>query len=445
MENNLVGYRFSPTGEELINHYLKNKILGKSWLVDHAISEVNICRYEPWFLPCKFISLTHSFIIDHLLISSLVAALSKLESKDLVWYFFSPKEYTSAKKNVTKRTTPSGYWKATGVDRKIKDRRGNGVEIGIKKTLVYYEGRVPNGVWTPWVLHEYHITSLPLNQRTYVICQVMYKGDDGDSLYGNNSNEPSSSMVSDSNPVKFINTSPEVEQQGQEDGMSMYDLLIPLNQQVDLSPYDVFNPNKSFTDNNYYPQTPYGNDYWNRLLDYNGGNFEDVFRNQELTIQENQSNHRPKRPLTGIIVDDSCSDSDAESISATSYRGTSSPGDSDGSVDEILSLMKGSSKDILTSINGNTRESRFTRRTIPSKQEVKEGKSKANDDDASMDKKALSPIMKTEKKGWFITEEAIQRNHKNAPYIYFMNMIIGLILLVAVIGNIIWLYEASEN
>ncbi|CAN6846015.1 unnamed protein product [Brassica oleracea var. botrytis] len=423
MENNLVGYRFSPTGEELINHYLKNKILGKSWLVDHAISQVNICRYEPWFLP----------------------SLSKLESKDLVWYFFSPKEYTSAKKNVTKRTTPSGYWKATGVDRKIKDRRGNGVEIGIKKTLVYYEGRVPNGVWTPWVLHEYHITSLPLNQRTYVICQVMYKGDDGDSLYGNNSNEPSSSMVSDSNPVKFINTSPEVEQQGQEDGMSMYDLLIPLNQQVDLSPYDVFNPNKSFTDNNYYPQTPYGDDYWNRLLDYNGGNFEDVFRNQELTIQENQSNHRPKRPLTGIIVDDSCSDSDAESISATSYRGTSSPGDSDGSVDEILSLRKGSSKDILTSINGNTRESRFTRRTIPSKQEVKEGKSKANDDDASMDKKALSPIMKTEKKGWFITEEAIQRNHKNAPYIYFMNMIIGLILLVAVIGNIIWFYEASEN
>ncbi|CAF1915972.1 unnamed protein product [Brassica oleracea] len=227
--------------------------------------------------------------------------------------------------------------------------------------------------------------------------------------------------------------------------MSMYDLLIPLNQQVDLSPYDVFNPNKSFTDNNYYPQTPYGDDYWNRLLDYNGGNFEDVFRNQELTIQENQSNHRPKRPLTGIIVDDSCSDSDAESISATSYRGTSSPGDSDGSVDEILSLRKGSSKDILTSINGNTRESRFTRRTIPSKQEVKEGKSKANDDDASMDKKALSPIMKTEKKGWFITEEAIQRNHKNAPYIYFMNMIIGLILLVAVIGNIIWFYEASEN
>ncbi|CAH8367716.1 unnamed protein product [Eruca vesicaria subsp. sativa] len=349
MENNLVGYRFSPTGEELVNHYLKNKILGNSWLVDHAISEVNICRYEPCFLP----------------------SLSKLESKDLVWYFFSPKEYTSAKKNVTKRTTPSGYWKATGVDRKIKDRRGNGVEIGIKKTLVYYEGRVPNGVWTPWVMHEYHITSLPLNQRTYVICQVMYKGGDGDSFYGKNSNEPSSCMVSDSNIVRVINTSPEVEQQGQEEGMSINDLLIPLNQQEDLSPCDAFSSNMFFrVNNNYNPQTPYGDDYWNELLDYNGGNFEDVFRNQDLIMQENQSNHRPKRPLTGIIVDDSCSDSDAESISATSYRGTSSPCDSDGSLDEIMSLRKGSSKEVQTSINGKTRESRFTRRTISSKQEV---------------------------------------------------------------------------
>lgn len=110
----------------------------------------------------------------------------------------------------------------------------------------------------------------------------------------------------------------QVEQQGQEDGMSMNDLLIPLNQQEDLSSYDVFNQNKIFTDNNnYYPQTPYDDDYWNGLLDYNGGNFEDVFGNQELIMRENQSNHRPKRPLTGIIFDDGSSDSDAESISAT--------------------------------------------------------------------------------------------------------------------------------
>lgn len=68
--------------------------------------------------------------------------------------------------------------------------------------------------------------------------------------------------------------------------------------------------------------------------------------------------------------------------------------------------------------------------------QVKEGKSKATDD-ASLDKKALSSMVKTEKKGWFITEEAMQRNHKTPQYIYLMNMIIGVILFVAVIVNII--------
>ena len=49
-----------------------------------------------------------------------------------------------------------------------------------------------------------------LLQRNYVICQVMYKGADGDSLYGNNSNALSHSMVSDLNTVREINTAPQV-------------------------------------------------------------------------------------------------------------------------------------------------------------------------------------------------------------------------------------------
>lgn len=65
MEKNLVGYRFSPTGEELINYYLKNKNLDKPWLVDDAINEINICAHDPESLPCKFIlslSLSLNFI-----------------------------------------------------------------------------------------------------------------------------------------------------------------------------------------------------------------------------------------------------------------------------------------------------------------------------------------------------------------------------------------------
>jgi len=47
MMKGLIGYRFSPTGEEVINHYLKNKILDKNWLVDEAISEINILSHKP--------------------------------------------------------------------------------------------------------------------------------------------------------------------------------------------------------------------------------------------------------------------------------------------------------------------------------------------------------------------------------------------------------------
>lgn len=66
---------------------------------------------------------------------------------------------------------------------------------------------------------------------------------------------------------------------------------------------------------------------------------------------------------------------------------------------------------------------------------MKEGESKGVN--ASVDKKSSSSMVKTEKKGWFITEEAMdRRNRKNPPYIYLMNMIIGFILLVAVIDNI---------
>ncbi|KAG2330960.1 hypothetical protein Bca52824_002140 [Brassica carinata] len=427
MEKNLVGYRFSPTGEELINHYLKNKILDKPWLVDDAIGEINIYAYHPEFLP----------------------SLSKIQSNDLVWYFFCRREcHATDKKKGTKRTTPSGFWKATGVDRKIKDKGGNGVEIGIKKTLVYHHGKAANGVKTPWVIHEYHITSLPLNQRNYVICQVKYKGEDRSRLYGNNSDDLShSTMASDLNTVREINTAPEVEQQRDKDlYMSVDDLANPLNEQDDV----LFNPHTFFNDNYYpyqQPQAPCDDDDLSELLSYNGGNHADVLGDLDTILQEHRNDHRPKKALTGIIVDCS-SDSDAESISATSYQGTSSP-DSFHSLSghfhtsgvEIPSLRKDSFTDLQspaeTSINRKIRKSHLTRRTVPSKQEVKEGKSKVIN--ASMEKKSSSSLstMKTEKMGWFITEEAMdRRNRKNPPYIYLMNMIIGFILLVAVIGNI---------
>lgn len=47
-----VGYRFHPTHEELVGHYLNHKLLGDDdSKVNNIIAEVDICKFEPWDLP----------------------------------------------------------------------------------------------------------------------------------------------------------------------------------------------------------------------------------------------------------------------------------------------------------------------------------------------------------------------------------------------------------
>lgn len=72
-------------------------------------------------------------------------------------YFFSNKEAKYPNGNRVNRTTASGYWKATGLDKQIvSSSRNNNVE-GMKKTLVFYKGKPPHGSRTDWVMHEYRL------------------------------------------------------------------------------------------------------------------------------------------------------------------------------------------------------------------------------------------------------------------------------------------------
>jgi len=45
-----VGFRFRPTDEELVNYYLKHKLLGDDFSVQ-VIPEIDLCRVEPWDVP----------------------------------------------------------------------------------------------------------------------------------------------------------------------------------------------------------------------------------------------------------------------------------------------------------------------------------------------------------------------------------------------------------
>lgn len=78
-------------------------------------------------------------------------------------YFFSRTEAKYPNGNRSNRSTSSGYWKATGIDRQVVAvRRSNPSQnqlVGMKKTLVFYRGKAPHGTKTDWIMHEYRLAS----------------------------------------------------------------------------------------------------------------------------------------------------------------------------------------------------------------------------------------------------------------------------------------------
>ncbi|XP_058182014.1 NAC domain-containing protein 78-like isoform X2 [Rhododendron vialii] len=152
------GFRFHPTDEELVSYYLKRKVCGKPFRFD-AISDVDVYKTEPWDLPGK----------------------SRLKTRDLEWYFFSVLDKKYGNGSRTNRATERGYWKTTGKDRAVLHRTRT---VGMKKTLVYHNGRAPRGDRTNWVMHEYRLVDETLEksgifQDAFVLCRIFQKSGSG--------------------------------------------------------------------------------------------------------------------------------------------------------------------------------------------------------------------------------------------------------------------------
>ncbi|XP_027155842.1 NAC domain-containing protein 16-like [Coffea eugenioides] len=125
------GYRFCPTDEELIVHYLRKRI-AKAPLPLNRIHEANVYGHNPQ-------ELTNRYRSD---------SLHNVNG----WYFFT---YLTNKYPKGSRPSRScgdgGFWKPTGKDKKIYY---NGNTVGYRKSLDFLLGP---GEKTAWKMHEYRI------------------------------------------------------------------------------------------------------------------------------------------------------------------------------------------------------------------------------------------------------------------------------------------------
>ena len=131
------GFRFHPTDEELVAHYLCARAAGRRPPVS-IIAEVDLYRFDPWDLPER-------------------ALFGRRE-----WYFFTPRDRKYPNGSRPNRAAGSGYWKATGADKPVEH---GGRTAGIKKALVFYHGKPPRGVKTEWIMHEYRLADAGARAR----------------------------------------------------------------------------------------------------------------------------------------------------------------------------------------------------------------------------------------------------------------------------------------
>ncbi|KAE8667874.1 hypothetical protein F3Y22_tig00112354pilonHSYRG00052 [Hibiscus syriacus] len=129
-----IGFRFVPTDEELVCHYLMKK-LNDEPLSSNQIYEVNLYDEPPFVLTNKF--------------------KTNGGREDDEWYFFTRRNRKYPKGGRPDRVTGNGtgFWKLTGKAKPVL--RGQVETVGERTTLDFYSGLHSSGQRTEWKMHEY--------------------------------------------------------------------------------------------------------------------------------------------------------------------------------------------------------------------------------------------------------------------------------------------------
>ncbi|URE41131.1 No apical meristem (NAM) protein [Musa troglodytarum] len=127
------GHQFYPTEEELIGFYLRNKLDNRREDMERVIPVADVYRCDPWQLP------------------PIAGEACGRDGEQ--WFFFCPRQEREANGGRPNRITPSGYWKATGSPSFVYSS-GNRA-MGVKRTMVFYQGSPPAYTKTKWKMNEY--------------------------------------------------------------------------------------------------------------------------------------------------------------------------------------------------------------------------------------------------------------------------------------------------
>ncbi|XP_073015870.1 NAC domain-containing protein 83-like isoform X2 [Primulina eburnea] len=125
------GFRFQPTDKEIVFQYLARKIFSYP-LPASIIPEIAISGSGPWSFPAG-------------------------DSDQERYFFINKANYGNQKRIVI--PTRAGFWRAIGPEKRIVCSKTMPL-VGIKRTLVFYEGKNTRVARTDWIMHEYYITAL---------------------------------------------------------------------------------------------------------------------------------------------------------------------------------------------------------------------------------------------------------------------------------------------